>query len=221
MSASSPHRPIVPPAERALYDALFCDATPARGITATAAERLSSHSPIELRRLLDDTGAPSRLRLLAATELRRRGLPVSSRETLGVVVEVGMEEGVDVLAAYADGQVRYIAATGGVLAFEDAPPRIAFLGRRLVAAGQPIVPLIAPNTGTRGAPPTPGQARLTLLTGQGRFTGDGPLDALRNDGLAGPLIEAAQTLLAAIAQAMPLNTHASATAETCNPLSIN
>lgn len=193
---------------RELYDALFCDALPATGAFAASTGRIYSQTPAGLHRILDDPESESRLRLLAASELRRRGHPTGVRKTLGVIVEVALDEGLNVLAAYADGQVRYIAATGGVLAFENAPPRISFLGRSLVATAHSIVPLIAPNSSARGAPPEPGLARLTLLTGQGRFTGDGPLEALRNDGLAGPLIEAAQALLEAICDAFSPRSHA-------------
>jgi hypothetical protein len=213
----SPSRPaFARRTEHELYNALFCDALPEKWAPTTAFYRISKHSLAELRRVFDSAASESRLRLLAAAELRRRGHPVGSRAALGVIVEVTQDEGLSVLAAYADGQVRYIAATGGVLSFENAPPRISFLGRSLVAAAQPVVPLIAPNTETRGAPPEAGKARLTLLTGQGRFTGDGQLDALRNDSLAGPLIVAAQTLLEAICDAFPRRSGAHASTSTVN-----
>ena len=62
----------------------------------------------DLRRVAADTALPSRARLLAYRRLQQSGDAIAEKELLGVVIEVGLEQGLDTLAVYADGSTCYI-----------------------------------------------------------------------------------------------------------------
>jgi len=69
-----------------------------------------------LRKIAQDPYEESRLRALAYNRLRAAGQAVPAKTLLGAIVEVPLEQGLDVLAAYPDGRVRYLNQSGKVLA---------------------------------------------------------------------------------------------------------
>jgi hypothetical protein len=141
----------------------------------------------------EDPAEESRVRLLAWQWLRAAGQPVASRELLGVVVEVPLEGGLDVLAAYADGTVRYIHHTGRVAVFEGAPDSVAQQGKLLVHAA---IPLASKGpVKSRAAPPALGSVRLSLLAADGLHVRDGTFGELDRDAVAAPALKQAQRLL--------------------------
>ena len=50
-------------------------------------------SDTELQQIIDDTSLETRTKILAYNKLRTSGQPVDNKELLGVIVEVGMDEG--------------------------------------------------------------------------------------------------------------------------------
>lgn len=117
---------------------------------------------------------------------------------LGVVVEVTVDGSHDVLAAYADGSVRYLNHAGGSTIIDDAPEEVAAAAAAVLAAGQALSTQIGPWT-EPALPELPvGHNRLTMLTRGGPRFGQGPGDVLGADPLAGPLLGAATELLVAV-----------------------
>jgi hypothetical protein len=114
---------------------------------------------------------------------------------LGAVAEVPMGPAHDVLAAYADGSVRYLNHSGKVAVIE--PPTDAELGRAtsewLAIAGQ-LSRAIGPWEGPL-PPVPPGHARVLMLTPSGPRFGQGPYDALSGDAAAGAFLAAAANVL--------------------------
>jgi len=110
----------------------------------------------------------TRFRLWAATALRSLGwtAPAKHRdELLGVVLEVPLNLGLDTLAAWTDGAVRYVNQ-GGSLILYDPPATagqdvLAPFVRELTAAAARLVPSTA--VGVRDHRP-PTSLRVTLLT---------------------------------------------------------
>ena len=72
-----------------------------------------------------DPDIESRVRMLAFNRLRAMGLPTPAKQLLGTIIEFPQRGGLDTLAAFADGRVRYINQTGHPAIFECAPTGIA------------------------------------------------------------------------------------------------
>ncbi len=148
-----------------------------------------------LRKIADDEHNEGRVRALAYNRLRAGGETVPARKLLGVIVEVPLEKGLDVLAAFADGGVRYLNQSGKVAIFEGQGNPVEGLAKELVSASQPIVNEIGPWEKQRLPPPKAGSVRITFLVSDGLYFGEGPFAALQQDAMAGPVILKAIELL--------------------------
>jgi hypothetical protein len=117
---------------------------------------------------------------------------------LGVVVEVTVDDAHDVLAAYADGSVRYLNHAGGATILDEVPAEVAQRVGPVLGAGQALADQIGPWT-EPALPALPvGQMRLTMLTRGGPRFGQGADDVLGAEPMAGPLLAAATDLLVAV-----------------------
>src|SRR6185436_9017307 len=103
--------------------------------------------------------------------------------------------GLDVLAAFSEGGVRYINQSGKAVIFEGKANPVERLGQELVAAAQPVVDKIGPWEQPRLAPPGAGKVRITFVVSDGLYFGEGPLAALQRDPMAGPILARASELL--------------------------
>src|SRR3989442_1788834 len=89
-----------------IYGLLFCDNVSLFKTTKHNKARypwnilLSSSSTVQqLEKVANDKSLESRARILAYRAIAAKGLTISGKQLLGVVIEVGMPEGLDVLAA--------------------------------------------------------------------------------------------------------------------------
>ena len=185
-----------------IYNLLFCDQPelfrPADGHTdAYPWNVLFAASPDTeaLQKLAADADAESRVRLVAYTMLMNRGVKPQQRELLGVVIEVGLEGGLDVLAAYDDGTARYINQTGAMIIWEAPTSASNALLDRLFAESEVVVGKIGPWDKPRLSQPSNGEVRLNFLVSDGLYFGQGPFDVLANDPMGGPVIDAATKLM--------------------------
>ena len=145
-----------------------------------------------------DEDAESRLRVVAYRRLKAAGSPAAANAPLlGVIVEIALDEGLDTLAAYADGRIRYINHAGGMTIVEEGSPLRAQVDGLLLAS-QSVVARIGPWEGDRLPPPPAGQARLTFLVGGDIYFGQAPFEALAADPMAGPVLSTATALLTAL-----------------------
>ena len=89
-----------------------------------------------------------------------------AREVKGVVVEVGLRGGVDLVAAYADHTARYWNFRAGTGIIWDAPgdTEMASLIDPLLQAGEAIGENTGPLDGARPPVPWRGRARINVLT---------------------------------------------------------
>ena len=133
----------------------------------------------------------SRLWLQAWTLAREVGLPLSETadRARGVVVEMGLEAGVDTVAGYDDGSARYLNQTGGGVFWEaQATPDVVIVAAidTLLAAGQAVVDGLARLRSMRPGPPTHGAAddHASSPRRDVHF-GTGPADELSRTGSAG------------------------------------
>jgi hypothetical protein len=153
------------------------------------------------RAVVAQAGLESRHYLQAWHFLRQHGQgppPEAAKQVLGVVVEVGMPRGLDLLAAYADRSARYYNFSGAAVVWQRPDDSLDALVARLLAAGAVVAARIGPWKEARPPAPEAGQVRLSLLTPSGLHFGQGPLEGLRRDPLAGPVLDAATQLLRAL-----------------------
>ncbi len=177
-----------------VYQLLFCDDPDLVKATPVQASLFGAAPDARVVQTIgEDPAEESRVRLLAWHWLRSAGQPVASRELLGIVVEVPLEEGLDALAAYADGSVRYINHTGRVAVFEGAPADVAEQGKRLVHTAIPLA--VKGTVKGRAAPPVLGNLRMTLLAADGPHVREGTFSEIARDKVSGPVLQQAQRLL--------------------------
>ena len=189
-----------------IYNLLFCDNVSLfRGPDNAAPDEpwktLLQEPPDAraLRVLIADEANESRLRALACHRLQATGAQLAATRLFGVIVEVPLSQGLEVLAAFADGQVRHIHHTGKMSFFEPGPGEVNARARRLVTAAQPRVERLGRHTQTRLAPPVGDRIRMSFLTSNGLYCGEGRYEAMQKDEHAGPIMAAALALLQTIA----------------------
>jgi hypothetical protein len=185
-----------------LYNLLFCDDLglyknqnniSGEGLWSML---LTEHPDVTaLRTMADDETNEGRVRALAYNRLRALGDKVPAKKLLGVIVEVPLQEGLDVLAAFADGGVRYLNHSGKVTIFEGQGNPVEVLAKELIAVSQPVVNQIGPWEKQRLPPPKLGNVRMTFLVSDGLYFGEGPFDVLQQDQMAGPILAKASQLL--------------------------
>jgi hypothetical protein len=191
-----------------LYNLLFCDDIELfRRDTDAACEppwrTLLADAPAEaaLRRIAEEADGESRVRALAFRRLRQLGYEVAPKILLGAIVEVPLERGLDTLAAYADGRVRYLNQAGAASIFEGGPAAVETLARDVIAAALPLVQRIGPWHDARLPPPPAGAVRLSFLVSDGLYFGQGTFTQLEQDALAGPVLAKAGELLQVVVAA--------------------
>lgn len=168
---------------------------------ADAAEGRTAAAVGHWREILDRPGLESRHYLQAWHYLHRHGQhppPESAKQMLGVVVEVGLPQGLDVLAAYADRSARYYNFSGSGVVWERPNGSLDAAVEQLLAAGAGLAAQIGPWEEARPPAPGAGQVRLTVLTPSGPHFGQGPMDAFQKHPLAAPVLQASTALLRAL-----------------------
>jgi len=192
--------PYSDPAANFIYQLLFCDRRELFANQAGTGEPWSVLFAPEpdfsaLEKLAMDEAAESRVRVLAFNRLRAAGKEVTARIHLATIVEVGLDQGLDVLAVFGDYGVRYINHTGRMSVVEGKTALFEAEASAVLATSKPIVQAIGPWDQERRPPPKPGMVRLNFLVSDGLYFGEGPMDTFSRDGMAGPLIHAASLLL--------------------------
>jgi hypothetical protein len=198
---SPPYVPYGSDSANFMYNLLFCDdlasfkpkpdAKIAPWQTTLFAEPLDL-AALEL--LASDSSQEGRARYLAYALLRNAERPVPGKILLGVIVEVGLPDGLDVLAAFSEGGVRYINKTGKLAMFEGVP-EIGPVVQEVLDAAQSVVAHTGPWPGARLAPPKIGNIRITFLVSDGLYFGQGPMTQMQQESMAAPLIQKATVLL--------------------------
>ena len=196
---SVPSRPYADDATNTIYELLFCDQLSLYKTDSSAYPWSTLFAPAptqeDLEKIVFDDHMESRIKLLAYNLLRSQEMPIAEKELLGVIVEVGMEEGLDVLASYQDGTARYINYTGKMIIW-DAPDKVSGeITAQLFRDSLSIVHRIGPWTNPRRPHPPAGTVRITFLVSDGLYFGEGPVNVLFNDALAAPALSSATALM--------------------------
>jgi hypothetical protein len=185
-----------------IYELLFCDRPELYNRNSEAKSSypwniLSAHEPSvkELQAITEDETLESRVQLLAWHRLREMAADIETKKLVGVVIEVGLEGGLDTLAAYKDGCARYLNHSGKMIMWNAKTEQSSALIEQLFTASEEVVRQIGPWDKARLAPPTEGMIRLNFLVSDGLYFGQGPFDVLQKDAMAGGVIYAATQLM--------------------------
>jgi len=108
-----------------IYELLFCDDLDLYRDNTDQIENypwniLFSPTPgiSELKEIINNADTASRVKILACRLLQETEMPADEKELLAVIVELGLENGPDVLASFKDGSIRYINQTGSMIVWE-------------------------------------------------------------------------------------------------------
>lgn len=116
----------------------------------------------------------------------------------GVVVEVGMKTGADIVAAYTDFTARYLNFSGSGVVWERPDGSLDASIRALLDAGQTVVNQIGPWDKERPPAPTTDNVRLNMLTPSGLHFGYGGFQTLYNDPMGKAIIDPATQLMTSL-----------------------
>jgi hypothetical protein len=162
----------------------------------------------EWQRVTTMDGVGSRNVLQAWRFLRDAGIRPSaevSADVIGVVAEVAVAGGHDLLAAYRDGSVRYLNYSGKVLVVEpDATTaQLADAVRRWLQVAQALAQVVDVWDQPQLPPLPSGDSRIMMLTPLGMRFGQGPDGALRQDRAADAFLTAATEVLTTVMALVP------------------
>ncbi|MDB6006178.1 MAG: hypothetical protein JWR15_3165 [Prosthecobacter sp.] len=135
--------------------------------------------------------------------LGQKPSPDEARRVLGVVIEVSMQDGLDIVAAYPDHSARYYNFSGAGVVWEHPDTSLDGAIDRLISAGTAVVQQIGPWDGPRPAPPPKNQVRLSFLTPGGLCFGQGSFQDLSADPKGGAVVTAATDLMRALIAKSP------------------
>lgn len=153
-------------------------------------------SPNDLQQIINDENSDPRIKILAYNKQVKLGHKPNKKNLLGLIVEVGLDNGLDVLASFSNGTARYINQTGKVLIWESTDDKVANkITADLFKNGQNIVNQIGVWDKPRRPNPTKGNVRITFLVSDGLYFGEGPVNILFNDEMASPALTNATELM--------------------------
>lgn len=186
-----------------LYNRLFCDSVSNyrkfekhNNILARTVLSMKPPTTKGLTRLVQSTSASSCQKLLAYNLLRQQNISLQQKtRLLGVVVEVAFDNGMDTLAAYRDGHVYYIHRDGKVQTIKKDGMGLTAKVHKLFQEAQLVVENTQYWPKQRLGPPSAGQVRLSFLASDGIHFGEGSMNQLELNPLAGPVLTAATELL--------------------------
>ena len=151
-----------------------------------------------LYRILETPRLESRLILQtwqALRELGEKPQGETEKRLIGVVIEVGLPRGLDLVAAYADHTARYYNFSGAGVVWERPNGILDGPIDDVLESGAKVVRQIGLWEKSRPAAPTTGDARINMLTASGLHFGEGPFEVLDRDQMAGPVLAAALNLM--------------------------
>ncbi|HTA63498.1 MAG TPA: hypothetical protein VK835_13625 [Bacteroidia bacterium] len=149
----------------------------------------------DLQKIIDDSTSDPRVKVLAYNKQILKGHKPTKKELLAVIVEVGLDNGLDVLASFNNGTARYINQTGKMLIWETTDQTSNKLTSELFLRSQDIINKIGAWDKPRLPCPKKGNVRITFLVSDGLYFGEAPINTLFNDPLASPALASATELM--------------------------
>ena len=161
----------------------------------------ATSTPADLQKIIDDKDADPRTKILAYNKQLSKGHKPNKKELLAVIVEVGLEQGLDVLASFKNGTARYINQTGRILIWETTTDTKANeLTKDLFAKSEQIVSKIGPWDKPRRPHPAKDNTRISFLVSDGLYFGEASTNVLFKEPLASPALTSATQLMQYLTQ---------------------
>jgi len=191
-----------------IYNLLFCDnlnlykQNTKEPYTYPFDILFAENSSVEdLQKIIDDASSDPRTKILAYTRQLASGHTPSKKELFAVIVEVGLDGGLDVLASFNDGTARYINLSEKILVWKTTDDQKANeLTRRLFDNSIRVVNQIGAWDKPRRPNPTKGNVRITFLVSGELYFGEGPMNILFSDLMASSVLTSATELMQYITQ---------------------
>ena len=191
-----------------IYELLFCDNIQLYDTMKDIFPVLFAEKPSkeELLKLAQNKDVETRIRILAYRRLKEMQVFPDTKEVLGVIVEYNQRKnhgkGLDTLAVYPDGNIRYINYTGKMAFVSGDTPISQFEQpvKEIFEQANQLAQVIGPWEKKRLPPPAPGNVRVTLLVNGDIYLGQGPDKVMFNDKLGAPLLHKMSMLLQQITQ---------------------
>ena len=207
----SPQEPVGPykdPATNLIYNMLFCDSPELYKANSKPPHDYpfdilfaESSSADDLQKIIDDSSSDPRVKILAYNKQLANGRKPGKKELLAVIVEVGLDNGLDVLASFNNGTARYINQTGKMIVWElTTDTKANELTNALFLNSQNIINQIGPWDKPRRPHPAKGIARISFLVSDGLYFGEGPMNILFNDPMASAALNSATQLMQYLTQ---------------------
>jgi hypothetical protein len=167
------YQPYKGQSQNLIYNLLFCDnpevlRSSFKGEPSGPWKTLFSQeaSDAELEAIASDEKLETRLRIMAFNALK--GHPAkNSRDILGLILEVGMEGGLETLAIYQDYRVRYINSSEEMLFWETRDPEIDSKIANLLDLSRAVITELNMINQPRPAPPARDKYHLTVVASDG------------------------------------------------------
>lgn len=189
-----------------IYNLLFCDdislfRTTEAKKTEYPWSILSSPNATkeQLQKIASDKSLETRARILAYRELTKEE-NILDKQLLGVIIEIGLPEGLDVLAAYSDGTARYINHSQKLVAWEAPTNESNALIQKLLENSLNASNQIGLWDKKRKPHPSKDNVRITFLLSHGIAFGEGQCQLLSQDEIGGPILSSATQLMMFLTQ---------------------
>lgn len=196
------HKPYRRAAFNNIYNLLFCDCLdllPPELIAQLSEARNAPTSDALWQ--LAQRYPESRTRAVVFNALRARRDPVPAKQLLGIIIEVPMEKGLDTLAAFQDGTIRYINQAEKLVIMDKVPAEVSQKADELLRFSERVIQQMGPWERRRLPPPIPGNVRISFLVSDGLYFAEGPRPELQRDPIAGRAFLIASQLLAQVVTA--------------------
>ncbi|HSB03168.1 MAG TPA: hypothetical protein VLE49_21130 [Anaerolineales bacterium] len=151
-----------------------------------------------LKQIAAAEGLGTRIYLQAWHSLRGLGeLPPEPLrgQIQGFIIENHMEQGLDLLAAYADHTARYSNYSGAGLVWDTRDPEIDHLIDDMLSVGQELMKWIGVNQNENLPIPPKGSIRLFMMSYDGSYSGEGPYAQFFQGQTAGYAIQVGHNLM--------------------------
>jgi hypothetical protein len=162
-------------------------------------EKRHKESAITLwKKISEMPGLEPRHYLQAWHFLRQQGVnppPDKAKTVYGVIVEVAVKGGADIVAAYTDHTARYLNYSGAGIIWEHPDSSLDAEIDSLLEAGRSVASLIGPWEQARPPAPQGENVRLNMLTPSGLHFGYGSFKTLYEDPKGRAIIDPATRLM--------------------------